>query len=132
MSRPPATLSPLALQGRAQTQLALGVILVLSLAPTVADWVRGDMQGAGGRIVGAVLTALVLWQVYRGATWALYLTVALSVLGGLGLMLLSGLNGFKIQTLILFAVGAGFAVSGLALYSQQAIRAFLDGQRGLR
>ncbi|ULH16045.1 hypothetical protein MF271_05275 [Deinococcus sp. KNUC1210] len=132
MSPQAPTLSPLALQGRAQTQLALGVLLVLSLAPTVADWVRGDFQGAGGRIVGAVLTALVLWQVYRGATWALYLTVVLSVLGGLGLMLLSGLNGFKVQTLILFAVGAGFAVSGLALYSQQAIRAFLEGQRGHR
>ena len=132
MSRPSPTLSPLALQGRAQTQLALGVLLVLSLAPTFADWVRGDFQGAGSRIVGAVLTALVLWQVYQGKTWALYVTIALSVLGGLGLMLLSGLNGFKIQTLILFAVGLGFAVSGLALYSQQAIRAFLDVQRGKR
>ncbi|WP_425147595.1 hypothetical protein [Deinococcus sp.] len=130
MSRPPAALSPLALQGRIQLQLALGVLLVLALAPTLADWVRGDFQRAGSRIIGAALSGLVLWQVYRGARWALYLTAGLSILGGLGLMLLSGLNGLRIQTLIVFAGGLGFAVCGLALVTQGAIRAFLEAQRG--
>ena len=129
MSRPGPALSPLALQGRAQLQLALGALLILSLAPTLADWVRGDFHAAGSRSLGAVLTGLLLWQVYKGARWALLVTVGLSVLGGLGLMLVSGLSGFRVQTLLLLFVGLGFAVCGLAIYAQQPIQSFLAAQR---
>lgn len=127
MSRP---LSPELLQGRAQTQLALGIIFVLSAAPTLANWVRGDFQNVGLKLAGFALTAFVLWQVYRGSLIALFLTLALSGLGGFALMLLSPLGGFSVQTFFLLAAGLAFAISAIALYAHTPIKAFLLAQRG--
>jgi hypothetical protein len=124
--------SPELLQGRAQTQLALGVLLVLVMAPTVSNWVRGDFQYLGSKLVGFALSALVLWQVYRGSRVALYVTLGLSVLGGLTLMLLSPLGGFSVRSLILLLAGLAFAVCGLALYAHAPIKVFLEAQRRSR
>ena len=126
MSRP---LSPELLQGRAQTQLALGIIFVLSAAPTLANWVRGDFQNVGLKLAGFAVTAFVLWQVYRGSLIALYLTLVLSGLGGFALMLLSPLGGFSVQTFFLLAAGLAFAISAIALYAHAPIKAFLLAQR---
>ena len=126
MSRP---LSPELLQGRAQTQLALGIIFVLSAAPTLANWVRGDVQGVGLKLGGFALTAFVLWQVYRGSLIALYLTLALSGLGGFALMLLSPLGGFSVQTVFLLVAGLAFAICAIVLYVHAPIKAFLEAQR---
>lgn len=126
MSRP---LSPELLQGRAQTQLALGIIFVLSAAPTLANWVRGDFQSVGLKLAGFALTALVLWQVYRGSLIALFLTLALSGLGGFTLMLLSPLGGFSVQTFFLLAAGLAFAVCAIVLYAHPPVKSFLEAQR---
>jgi hypothetical protein len=124
--------TPELLQGRAQTQLALGVLLVLVMAPTVSNWVRGDVQYLGSKLAGFAISALVLWQVYRGSRVALYITLGLSVLGGLTLMLLSPLGGFSVRSLILLLAGLAFAVCGLALYAHAPIKAFLEAQRRAR
>ena len=126
MSRP---LSPELLQGRAQTQLALGIIFVLSAAPTLANWVRGDFQGVGPKLVVFAITAFVLWQVYRGSLIALYLTLVLSGLGGFALMLLSPLGGFSVQTVFLLVAGLVFAICAIVLYVHAPIKAFLETQR---
>lgn len=127
MSRP--TLTPELSAGRAQTQLALGVIFVLSAAPTLANWVRGDFVNAGIKLAGFGVTAFVLWQVYRGSLIALFLTLALSGLGGFALMLLSPLGGVSVQTALLLLAGLAFAVCAIALYAHAPIKAFLVAQR---
>lgn len=130
MTRPSPT-SELA-QGRAQAQLVLGILFVLSAAPTVANWVRGDFANAGIKVAGFAVSAFVLWQVFRGSLLALYVTLVLSVLGGLALMLLSGLAGLSVQMLILLLAGFAFAACGLALYVHAPIKAFLEAQRRRR
>jgi hypothetical protein len=127
MSRP--NLPPDLVLGRAQTQLALGVIFVLSAAPTVANWVHGDFLNVGLKVAGFAVTAFVLWQVYRGSQIALFLTLALSGLGGFALMLLSPLGGVSVPTVLLLLAGLAFAVSAIALYAHAPIKAFLAAQR---
>jgi len=72
--------------GRTQARLSLGVIFLLSAAPVVARWVRGDVAQAGVQLAGFAVTAFVLWQVYRGSRVALFVTLAITVLGGLALI----------------------------------------------
>ncbi len=115
--------------GRTQARLSLGVIFLLSAAPVVARWVRGDVAQAGVQLAGFAVTAFVLWQVYRGSRVALFVTLAITVLGGLALMLLSPLAGISVQTLMLLLAGLAFAICGLALYAHAPIRAFLEAQR---
>ncbi len=130
MSRP--TLAPELVTGRAQTQLALGVIFVLSAAPTLANWVRGDFVNVGLKLAGFAVTAFVLLQVYRGSQIALFLTLALSGLGGFALMLLSPLGGISVQTVLLLLAGLAFAICAIALYAHAPIKAFLSAQRRSR
>lgn len=128
--RPP--LSPELEQGQRQAQLALGVLFVLGVVPTLSSWVRGDFQNAPARIFGFALSGYLLWQVYRGSRPALYLTLALALPGGLALLLLSPLGGVSVTTLILMLAGLGFAVCGLALTVHPPVRDFLAAQRGSR
>lgn len=130
MNRPPVAppVSPALAQGRSHLQLALGVLFVLGSAPTISNWVRGDLTDWGGKAVGIVLSALLLWQVYCGRRWALYITLGLSVLGGLALMLLSPLAGLSLRLPLLLIAGLAFAVSGLALYAHPPIKGFLAYQ----
>ena len=126
---PTPPLAPHLVQGRAQTLLTLGVLFVLSAAPTLANWVRGEFQTVGVKLAGFALTAGVLWLVYRGSRIALLLTLGLSVFGGLSLMLLSPLGGLSAQTVLLLVAGLAFAVCGLLLYAHPPIRDFLQAQR---
>ena len=126
MSRPPA---PDLAAGRTQTRLALGLLFVLSAAPTLIALGHGGVENPGLKLPGFAVTAFVLWQVYRGSRLALYLTLALSVLGGLALTLLSPLGGLSLRTLVLLLVGLAFAICGLSLYAHPPIKAFLEAQR---
>ncbi len=127
MSRalPPTDLS----QGRTQALLVLGLIFVLSAAPTLIAWGHGDFANAGVKLASFAVTVFVLWNVYRGSLIALFVTLALSGLGGVLLMLVSPLGGFSLRTLVVLLAGLVFAICAAALYAHPPIKAFLTAQR---
>lgn len=116
--------------GRLQTLLVLGLIFVLVVSPTVIALAHGGVvEQPGGKLAGFAVTLFVLWNVYRGSLIALFVTLALSGLGGLFLMLLSPLGGFSLRTLEVLLVGLVFAICAAALYAHGPIKAFLLSQR---
>ena len=128
MSRP--SLAPDLAAGRFQTLLVLGLLFVLVVAPTLIALARGGVvENPAGKLAGFAVTLFVLWQVFRGSRPALFVTLALSGLGGLALMLLSPLGGLSLRTLEVLLVGLVFAICAVALYAHAPIKAFLEWQR---
>ncbi|MFC4455572.1 hypothetical protein [Deinococcus sonorensis] len=117
-------------QGRLQLLLALAVIFALSVIPAVSRLLHGDAQRRLPDLISAVLTALLLVWLYRGARPALYLTLALSIGGGVLTALLSVVGGFTASGLAALLAGLAFAAAGIAIATLPGIQAFLAWQRG--
>ncbi|WP_157448906.1 hypothetical protein [Deinococcus peraridilitoris] len=121
------------LRGRGQLLLILGMLLVLILAPMLAEWLRGDLRRVGGHLLTLGLTAGLFGQAFRGTRWARHLTVALAFIGGmlaalLGLIASTGSDwGF-----VVFFVGLAFIGCGFALIALPDVETYLEARRGER
>ncbi len=115
--------------GRLQTLLALGLLFVLSAAPTLMALGRGGVENPGLKLAGFVVELFLLWNVYRGSLIALFIALAIFGLGGLLTMLVSPIGGFSLRTLVLLLAGLVFAICAAALYAHPPIKAFLAYQR---
>lgn len=117
-------------RGRGQLLLILGVLLVLIVAPMLAEWLRGDVRRPGVQLLTLGLSTALFAQAFRGARWARHLTVALAFIGGmlaavLGLIASLG----SVWGFVVFFVGLLFIACGFALISLPDVESYLESRR---
>ena len=115
-------MTPEAALGRLILLVSFAVIVLLDLIPSALRLMHG------GPIVEPsirmILTAGLLWCVWRGMIWAIWVLVALSLAGGL-LFLISGL--FHLSPMLMF-MGVLYLGGAVCLFASP-VRAFLVAQR---
>lgn len=120
-------------RGRGQLLLILGALFVLILAPSLAEWLRGQTVRLAGQLVTLALSGALFWQVFSGARWARHVTVTLAFVGGivavfLGLLVSAGSSA----GLFVFFVGLAFIACGFALIALPDVDAYLRSRRARR
>jgi len=95
-------------RGREQVALAVKLVLGVALSVLLLEYLTSGFAGLGNNAVRLALTGLLCWFLYRGASWARWLTVGLAGLGAVG-MLLAATRVTGLPAVLFAAYAAAYA-----------------------